>query len=82
MVSFTTVLCSDVWNVVCDVMIFSVLANVERTKMGMYEVPKLFLFGFGMGVVLASFHMCRIILVLKKMCSRGPRCFRCLIKPC
>ena len=34
--------------------------------MGMYEVPmSMSLLGFGMGTMLASFHMCNIMLVLR-----------------
>ena len=52
MVSFITVLCSDVWNVVCDVLKYGVLANVERSEMGLYEKSRLlFLFDFGMDMM-------------------------------
>ena len=45
------------------------------------------LFGFGMGTMLANFHMCGIMLVLRAVFNmlvrnssrRGPMCFRCLI---
>ena len=56
--------------------------------MGMYKVPlSMSLLGFGMGTMLANFHMCGIMLVLRavfnilvrKACPRGPMCFRCLI---
>ena len=34
--------------------------------MGLYEVPlSMYLFGFGMGTMLANFHTCAIMLVLK-----------------
>ena len=34
--------------------------------MGLYEVPlSMSLLGFGMGIMLASFHMCGIMLVLR-----------------
>ena len=53
--------------------------------MGLYEVP-LSLFGFGMGTMLASFHMCGIMLVLavfnmlvRNGSPRGLMGFRCLI---
>ena len=36
---------------------FSVLARVNSREIGLYAVPMLlFLFGFGMGMMLASFH--------------------------
>ena len=60
-VSFITVLCTDVWNVgIYGSMVFSsALTNVE------YEVLKsLFLFVFGMSIVLASFPICDMLLVL------------------
>ena len=56
--------------------------------MGLYEVPlSMFLLGFGMGTMLANFHMCGIVLVLRAVfnmlvrnaSSRGPMCFRCLM---
>ena len=44
-------------------------------------------FGFGMGTMLANFHMCGIMMVLRAVFNmlernaspRGSRCFRCLI---
>ena len=34
--------------------------------MGLYEVPlSMFLLGFGMGTMVANFHMCGIMLVLR-----------------
>ena len=56
--------------------------------MGLYEVPlSMSLLGFGMATMLASFHMCGIMLVLRaafNMLVRnaspsGPMCFRCLM---
>ena len=56
--------------------------------MGLYEVPlSVSLLGFGMGTMLANFHMCGIKLVLRAVFNmfvrnaspRGPMCFRCLI---
>ena len=56
--------------------------------MGLYEVPlSMSLLGFGMGTMLANFHMCGIMLVLRAVFNmlvrnaspRGPMCFRCLI---
>ena len=38
----------------------------ERRDMGLYEVAlSLFLLGFGIGSMLAIFHMCGIVLVLR-----------------
>ena len=56
--------------------------------MGLYEVAlSMSLFGFGMGTMLANFHMCGIMLVLRAVFNmlvsnaspRGPMCFRCLM---
>ena len=56
--------------------------------MGLYEVPlSMSLLGFGMGTMLANFHMCGIMLVfravfnmlVKNASPRGPMCFRCLM---
>ena len=52
--------------------------------MGLYEVS---LLGFGMWTMLASFHMCHIMLVLRAVFNmlvrnaspRWPMCFRCLM---
>ena len=38
---------------------FHAFAIIERRDMGLYEVP-LSLLGFGMGTMLANFHMCGI----------------------
>ena len=46
-----------------SIVLSSVLVNVERSEMGLYEVPRL-LFDFGMSMMLASLHMCGMILVL------------------
>ena len=60
----------------------------ERRDMGLYEVPlSTSLLGFGMWTMLASFHMCGIILVLRAVFNmlvwnaspRGSMCFRCLV---
>ena len=60
----------------------------ERMDMGLYEVPlSMALLGFGMGTMLANFHMCGIMLVLRAVfymlmrnaSPRGPICFRCLM---
>ena len=51
--------------------------------MGLYEVPlSMSLLGFGMGTMLANFHMCGIMLVLRAVFNmlvrnarpRGPMC--------
>ena len=56
--------------------------------MGLYEVHlSMSLLGFGIGIMLANFHMCGIMLVLRAVFNmllrnaspRGPMCFRCLI---
>ena len=56
--------------------------------MGLYEVPvSMPLLGIGMGTILANFHMCGIMLVLRAVLNmlvrnatpRGPMCFRCLM---
>ena len=55
--------------------------------MGLYEVPlSMSLLGFGMGTMLANFHMCGIMLLLgavlnklmRNASPRGPMCFRCM----
>ena len=65
-----------------------VSAITERRDMGMYEVPlSMSLLGFGMGTMLADFHMCGIMLVLRAVFNmlvrnvspRGPMCFMCLM---
>ena len=51
--------------VMYESMVFSsVLVSVEGSEMGLYEEPKL-LFCYGMGMMLASFHMCGMMLVLR-----------------
>ena len=50
-----------------------VSAITERRDMGLYEVPLFVsLLGFGIGTMLASFHV-------RNASPRGPMCFRCLI---
>ena len=65
-----------------------VSAITERRHMGLYAVPlSMTLFGFGMGTMLANFHMCGIMLVLRAVFNMlvrnaSPRvsmCFRCLM---
>ena len=54
----------------------------------MYKVPlSMSLLGVGMGTMLANFHMCGIMLLLRAVLNmivrnaspRGPMCFRCLM---
>ena len=54
----------------------------------MYEVPlSMYIFGFGLGTMLANLHMCGIMLALRAVINmfvrntsqRGPMCFRCLM---
>ena len=56
--------------------------------MGLYEMPwSMSLLGFGMGTMLANFHMCGMMLVLRAVfnmlvrnaCPKGPMCSRCLM---
>ena len=56
--------------------------------MNLYEMPlSMSLLGFGMGTMLANFHMCGIMLLLRAVFNmlvrnaspRGPMCFRCLM---
>ena len=74
--------------VLCLVPVFRVFAITERRDMVLYEVPlSMSLLGFGMGNMLANFHMCGIMLVLRAVFNmlvmnaspRGPMCFRCLM---
>ena len=74
---------------------YSVSAITERRDMGLYEVPlSMSLVGFGMGTMLANFHVCGIMLVVRAVFNmlvgnaspRGPMCFKCLMfslsRPC
>ena len=63
-------------------------AITERRDMGLYAVPLFVsLLGFGMGTMLANFHMCGIMFVLRAVFKmlvrnaspRGPMRFRCLM---
>ena len=53
--------------------------------MDLYEVPlSISLLGFGMGTMLANFHMCGIMLLLRAVLNmlvstKGPMCLRCLM---
>ena len=66
----------------------SVFAITERRDMGLYEVPlSVSLLGFGIGTMLANFHVSGIMFMLRAVLNilvrnaspRGPMCFRCLI---
>ena len=66
----------------------SVFAITERRDMGLYKVPlPMSLLGFGIGTILANFHMCGIMLVLRAVFNilvsnaspREPMCFRYLV---
>ena len=46
-------------------------AIAERRDMGLYEVSlSMSLFGFGIGTMLANFHMCGIMLVFLSYCTQ------------
>ena len=48
-------------------------AIIERRDMGLYEMPlSMSVFGFGMGTMLANFHMCGIIFFLFAMLLWAP----------
>ena len=69
-VEFVPVLRGCVWLVCCYVrkkaLFSSGFAITDRRDMGLYEVPlSMSLLGFGMGTMLANFHMCGIMLVLR-----------------
>lgn len=51
----------------CGKMIFSsVLAIGDNSEMGLYEEDIVWsLFGFGMGIILASFHVCGMVFVFR-----------------
>ena len=62
MVAFEAMLRGDVWDVVCDVQgavsspVF--LLSQREVEMGMYDVHMFMsLFGFGIGIMFASFHV-------------------------
>ena len=91
MLCFVPVLHGGVWYVFCYVRnkaILQCLAITERRDMGLYEVLlSIYLLDFGMGTMLANFHMCGIMLVLRAVFNmlvrntipRRSMCFRCLI---
>ena len=60
----------------------------ERRHMHLHEVPlSVSLLGFGMWTMLANFHMCGIMLLLRAVIhilvrnasQRGPMCLRCIM---
>ena len=66
----------------------TVSALTEMMVMGLYAVPlSMSLLWFWMGTMLARFHMCGFMLLLRAVLNmllrnanpRGPMCFRCLI---
>ena len=69
--------------------IFSiVLAIGDNSDIGLYDAPRFgSLFGFGIGIIFANFHICGIVFVVKARFSVsvrywiaiGPKCFRCLM---
>ena len=62
-------------------------AITERRDMGLYEVPlSMSLLGFGMGTMLANFHVWYYVgvravfnMLVRNASPRGPMCFRCLM---
>ena len=76
-----------VWYVCCYIKknaLLHVFSISERLDMGLYEVPlSMSLLGFGMGTMLAHFHRCGIMLVLRPVFNmlvrnaspRGLMCF-------
>ena len=65
-----------------------VFAINERNEMGLYDVPMFMsLFGFGIGMMFASFHVCGMMLLFSDMLymlvryasPSGPMCMRCLM---
>ena len=90
MLCFVPVLRGRVWYVCCYVRKKALLqcAITERRDVGLYEVPlAMSLLGFGMGTMLANFHMCGIMLVLRAVFNMivrnaSPRvsmCYMCLM---
>ena len=95
MLSFVPVLCGCGCSYVSKKALPSVFAITERSDMGLYEVRlSMSLLGFGMGTMLANFHVCCIMLVLRAVFNmlvrnaspRGPMWFRWLMfslsRPC
>ena len=54
-------LCGVMWDIDCDVWDYCLLqcfANTERREMDLYDVSMFMsLFGFGIGMIFASFHV-------------------------
>ena len=72
--------------VMCGGMIFSsVFAMGENSAMGLYDVPRVVsLPGLGIGLILANFHVCGIVFVLRERLNIAVRYIsavtpRCLI---
>ena len=88
---FVPVLGGCIWYVCCYVRkkaLLQCLSNYLEGDIGLYGVPlSMYLLGFGMGSMLANFHMCGIMLLLKAILNilvrnsslRGPMCFGCLM---
>ena len=87
--AFVPALLGCVWYVCCYVRkkaLLQCLSITTRRDMGMDEVPLSMCFlGFGIGTMLANFHMCGIMMVLRAVFNmlvrnvspRGHMCFRC-----
>ena len=90
MLCFVPVLCGCIWYVCCYVRKKALLqcpCNCRR-NIGLYEAPlSMSLLGFGMGSMLANFHTCGIMLLLRAVLKmlvrnaspREPMYFRCLM---
>ena len=50
--------------------------DVEKSEIGLYDEPNLFLFDFGMGMILSSFHMCGRTVVCIGMWNSRAKFFR------
>ena len=92
MLRFITMLSGYLCYVCCDIYgrrhFSRVFATTERSNMGLLEVPIFVsLFGLGIGIMLANFHMWGIMFLLRavvymlvrKVSPRRPMCFRCLM---
>ena len=91
MLCFVPVLHGCVWYVCCYVRKkarLQCLCNYCEEGYGLYEVPlSMSLLGFGIGTMLANFHVRAIMFLLRVVLNilvrnaspRGPMCFRCLI---
>ena len=59
-----------------------VFAITERNEMGLYDVPMFMsLFGFGIGMMFASFHVWGMMLymLVRHASPSGPTCLMCLM---